>query len=206
MLLFFAFSISNGQITWTGNTDNDWHKTCNWSSNTIPTCLQDVIIPTAKTVNIAGIAHCKTIDIQGTAVINITGSGKLEVSDANACVGTKTDSGGCLIPSSAWTDDGSTNQFGVFTCFGPIPAQSSCKFFTNNTDYAITLNLSSIVTCGSWAPSNMPTIPAKGSLNVCLNTPAGCCPFTNANPYSIPWTATDLGSGTITVIVRTDID
>ena len=174
--------------------------------NQIPTCLHDVIIPTGNVVDITGIAHCKTLALQGIADINIIGSAKLEISDANTCSGTATDNSGCTIPGSAWTGNGSTNTYGTFTCFGPIPPQSDCVFFNNNTDFNITLDFSSIFTCGSWSPSSMPTIPAQGSLGVCLNTPAGCCPFTNADPKSIPWTSTDGGSGTITVIIRTDID
>ena len=89
--------IGHCQVTWTGSTDNDWHKGCNWSSSTIPTCLQDVVIPTATTVNVSGIAHCKTIALQGTSNLNITGSGKLEVSDNNSCVGTATNNPGCAV-------------------------------------------------------------------------------------------------------------
>ncbi|CAL2092434.1 T9SS type A sorting domain-containing protein [Tenacibaculum sp. 190524A02b] len=36
-------------ITWTGNTDNDWHTTSNWSSNTIPTSSNTVLVPNTVT-------------------------------------------------------------------------------------------------------------------------------------------------------------
>ena len=95
LLLFLSSVVKAQTITWTGATDNDWHKGCNWSSSTIPTCLQDVVIPTAKTVDVSGIAHCKTLVLQGSANLNITGSGNLEVSDNNSCAGIATDNGGC---------------------------------------------------------------------------------------------------------------
>ena len=99
-LFFVCFGLYAQTITWTGSTDNDWHKACNWSSAAIPTCTDDVVIPTTKTTDISGIAHCKTIAAQGTAIVNITGSGKLEVSDANTCVGTATNNTGGGTPTA----------------------------------------------------------------------------------------------------------
>lgn len=201
-------TISFGQPnTWDGSLDGDWHKSCNWSLDLVPTCAHDVVVPDLATdPDITGIAHCKTIEIQGNAILDIIGTGKLEVSDAGSCVGTATSNSGCTIPGSAWTGNGSSNNFGTFTCFSP-PIQSKCKVFNNNTDFNITLDLSTVTKpCGTWSPSSMPVIPAQGSVGVCLNTPSGCCPFTNAIDQTVSWTSTDMGSGTITVRIRTDID
>lgn len=36
-------------ITWTGNTDNDWNTSSNWSSNTVPTATSIITIPNGLT-------------------------------------------------------------------------------------------------------------------------------------------------------------
>lgn len=87
-------------ITWVGGTDNDWHKSCNWNTSVLPTCSDDVVIPTAKFPDVTGIAHCNTIEIQGTSVIDVIGSGIIEVSDAGSCVGTATNNTGGGTPTA----------------------------------------------------------------------------------------------------------
>lgn len=57
----FLSAQMSAQNTWTGSTDNDWHKACNWSANAIPTVTDDVVIPTAGTYPVvSGNAHCRT--------------------------------------------------------------------------------------------------------------------------------------------------
>ena len=132
--IFGSYIISAQTVTWNGNQDNDWHKSCNWSTGSIPTCLQDVVIPTASAVDVSGIAHCKTIALQGTADINITGSAKLEVSDNNSCVGTATNNGGCvtnLLPNPSFED---------YSCCPSGNSQMSCvddwyQYTSGTSDY-----------------------------------------------------------------------
>ena len=41
-----AFGLTGfSQITWTGTTSDDWNVGTNWSSTTIPTATDDVVIP-----------------------------------------------------------------------------------------------------------------------------------------------------------------
>ena len=98
--ILIHFNSFNQTVTWTGSFDNDWHKACNWSPIGVPSCLNDVVIPTAKTPEVSGIAHCRTIDIQGTSIIDITGSGALEVRNVNTCSGTATDNTGGVTPTA----------------------------------------------------------------------------------------------------------
>ena len=87
--------------TWTGSTDNSWHKACNWSLNSIPTCAQDVTVPNTVTKPVVtNTAHCKTLTIDtdagATVTVNSTGSGVIYIgSGGGTCSGTPTDLGGC---------------------------------------------------------------------------------------------------------------
>ena len=60
--------------TWTGATDNDWHKATNWSCNIVPTVDNDVTIPSGtvnKPVVLAGQADAKSLIVQGNATITV---------------------------------------------------------------------------------------------------------------------------------------
>lgn len=100
-VFFIVFPFYSQTNTWTGATDTDWHKACNWSLNLVPTCSHDVVIPDlANDPNITGIAHCKTIEVQGSStLLDIIGTAILEISNSGACVGVATIysccSGGC---------------------------------------------------------------------------------------------------------------
>ena len=101
-----AFAQTN---TWTGTTDTDWHKTCNWSLSLIPTCAHDVVVPTVTNYpTITGIAHSKSLSITSTAVnavtLNSSGGGIIYVASlGGSCTGTPTDNGGCAPACAAWT-------------------------------------------------------------------------------------------------------
>ncbi|MES2397537.1 MAG: glycine-rich protein [Bacteroidota bacterium] len=47
IIVFFLQIVAIGlaQTVWTGAVDTDWHKACNWSTNAVPTCSNNVIIP-----------------------------------------------------------------------------------------------------------------------------------------------------------------
>ena len=151
---FLITRLFSQTVTWNGSTDNDWHKPCNWTpSAAVPACTDNVVIPTAKTINVSGIAHCKTIAIQGTAIVNITGTGQLEVSDINACVGTETTNAGCpsanLLPNPSFEDR---------SCCPSALAQMNCVDSWVNassggsTDYFNTCGFTSPGCCGYGAP------------------------------------------------------
>jgi hypothetical protein len=95
---FIAFSIisfvsvAQTTITWTGNSNSDWHNACNWNPPQVPTCLDDVIVPYIAPPKyqplITAIAGCKTIDIKSDdgAVVTINSGGILQLTDvAGTC-------------------------------------------------------------------------------------------------------------------------
>ena len=104
LALFSNFIIFSQTNTWTGATDTDWHKACNWSLNVIPTCAHNTVIPnTTNKPSVTGIAHCSDIQIQSSlgARVDVVGSGRLDVGQFGGCTGTPTDNGGCTPPLAA---------------------------------------------------------------------------------------------------------
>ena len=100
-MLFFCLSFYCQTNTWNGNADTDWHKSCNWSLNVIPTVTHDVIIPTVTNYPvITGNAHCQSLSITSTAspalTINSSGGAELCISSTNggACITSLTDNSG----------------------------------------------------------------------------------------------------------------
>lgn len=89
--MFLVMNLGYGQVYWDGSTgDRNWNNPANWSSNAVPTILEDVIIldgtsTNLRTVNINTAAVCKTLTISAGANINtvtIIGSNSLTVSGA----------------------------------------------------------------------------------------------------------------------------
>lgn len=188
--------------TFTGATDNSWHKDCNWDTNAIPTCTDAAVIPTGFIVDVSGIGHCSSLDLQGNADINIIGTAMLEISDANTCAGSATGSTGCTIPG-AWFNPCDMNppvgpsgfcSFDYFVC--PLSGPW-CHLWYNNTGSTITVNLPSPSPNMSWSPGQNFSIPPNSQLNVCVisgGTPCvGFAAFGQATWSSSP----DIGFGSI---------
>lgn len=75
-LLVFLFTsiICSSQIIWTGGgSDINWNTAENWSSNVVPTSMDDVEIPAGFTVTITGVANCESLELKGSAILNIDG-------------------------------------------------------------------------------------------------------------------------------------
>jgi len=66
-------------ITFTGNTDNDWHTMSNWNPNMVPDFCSEVIIPSGKTVNssAANTVTAHSIEIANGSVLNLDGQIKI---------------------------------------------------------------------------------------------------------------------------------
>src|ERR1043165_189891 len=99
LLALVGFAQTN---TWTGSTDNDWHKPCNWSLNQIPQCSHDVVVPvTANNPHITALAHCRTLEVQYTngaqVYLETSNGGVLIISTANngGCSATPVEHAGC---------------------------------------------------------------------------------------------------------------
>jgi uncharacterized protein (TIGR02145 family) len=85
--------------SWTGSSDSDWHKPCNWNPQAVPTCCQSVYIP--LTVNqpvVSGTASCKDISIESSsgALLTVNSNANLQIetcpniSTQNNCIGSIT--------------------------------------------------------------------------------------------------------------------
>ncbi|WP_422106622.1 T9SS type A sorting domain-containing protein [Winogradskyella sp.] len=74
LVFLFASLVSSSQIIWTGGGgDINWNTANNWSSTTIPTAMDNVEIPAGFTVTIMGVASCQSLELKGSAILNIDG-------------------------------------------------------------------------------------------------------------------------------------
>jgi len=72
LLSLLMSTIAFGQTIWTGGGFNsDWNDTDNWSSSSVPTSSNDVVIPSGFTVTISTAVNVKSINLQGNSVLNI---------------------------------------------------------------------------------------------------------------------------------------
>ncbi len=85
--------------SWTGSSDSDWHKPCNWNPQAVPTCCQSVYIPlTANQPVVSGTASCKDISIESSsgALLTVNSNANLQIetcpniSTQNNCIGSIT--------------------------------------------------------------------------------------------------------------------
>jgi hypothetical protein len=51
-----------------------WYAGCNWSTGTVPTLADDVIIPTGYAITLTSPAYANTITLQGTSTITVQGT------------------------------------------------------------------------------------------------------------------------------------
>jgi len=116
--LMLAFGLTGfSQITWTGTTSDDWNVGTNWSSTTIPTATDDVVIPNVTNfpdVLTSTTAAAKSITITGvepSGLIELFVHGTLTVEEgitvSNASSVLKIFSGGKVIYSGDIDNSGS---------------------------------------------------------------------------------------------------
>lgn len=77
-LLFLCFfcltTIAESQVVWTGGGANvNWNTDENWSTSMVPGSTDDVEIPSGFTVTIEGVASCQSLELQGSAILNLDG-------------------------------------------------------------------------------------------------------------------------------------
>jgi len=83
-------------LTWTGNTNTDWHNTANWNPAIIPTRLNDVTLPTGRSNYpnlVTSTPVCKNLTINNGATFTIGNSGRVIAGGDLACAGTLTYAG-----------------------------------------------------------------------------------------------------------------
>jgi hypothetical protein len=76
LLGLLVASAHSATITYDGPTGGDWNTAANWSTGTLPTLADDVIIPTAKQVRVTSAisstdALARSLSVQGTGQVVI---------------------------------------------------------------------------------------------------------------------------------------
>ena len=69
-------------VTWTGATSSDWFTATNWDSGTVPTALQDVVIP--QTLNEPIISDNMSVAVANNLTIQLNAVLKIETTDVDA--------------------------------------------------------------------------------------------------------------------------
>ncbi len=169
-------TVNSCTITWTGATSTDWATTSNWSSLSIPTTIDDVIIPSSVTSN-----RMPTI-VASTDVRSLTNSGTLTISSA-----------GTLNAYGDITNNGTlTTVAGSTVAFKGSTAQSMTGV---STLYNVVINNTGGVALQSALAVNGTLSLTKGVLTTNSNLTIN---FDNGG--NIGYTSGDLGSisGTVT--------
>jgi hypothetical protein len=77
-----AFISPVDTLTWTGASDSDWHKACNWSPQVVPQQCNTVVIPfTTNQPVVSQVAACKDIWIYTTngALLTVNNGANLQI-------------------------------------------------------------------------------------------------------------------------------
>jgi hydrogenase maturation factor len=87
-----TLEIIPGALTWTGTVDHNWNLNLNWTPNTVPTSLHDIIIPDVindPEIYTGANAVCDSMTISGSATITINNGYTLTLSGSwNNATGT----------------------------------------------------------------------------------------------------------------------
>ncbi len=80
---FTGGTLSSNTYQWVGNTSTAWNNSANWSSGSVPTATNNVIIPANRPFNPVvanGVtANCKTITVNPGAAVTVATGGNLKV-------------------------------------------------------------------------------------------------------------------------------
>ena len=71
MCVFVSFTAQSQTITWNGSSNNVWSNASNWDLGIVPNSSYDVVIPSGSIVTLSSDANVKSINLQGTAQLNL---------------------------------------------------------------------------------------------------------------------------------------
>jgi hypothetical protein len=175
-------TVNSCTITWTGATSNAWNTNTNWSSSSVPTTIDDVIIPASVTSNrmpvISAGSDVRSVSNSGT--ITMTSSGILNVYGNISSTGTFT-----TVSGSAVAFNGNTAQ----TVNG-VSALHNVKM--NNTGGGV--SLSSALTVNGTLSLTRGVLTTNSKLTINFD-----------NGGNIAYTGSELGSISGTVSGRRDL-
>jgi hypothetical protein len=86
MYLLFMGLAAQAQTTWTGATSTDWATASNWSTNSVPTATDNVLIPyvagNAPTIGASTVALANSVGVAIGGTLTITSSATLTINGA----------------------------------------------------------------------------------------------------------------------------
>ncbi len=162
--------MSCNTLTWTGATSSDWFDQTNWSSGTIPTSVDDVVIPSSA-------PNEPEIATEGAICGAIT-------IDSGASLTMDATTGYTLSVSKDWTNNGTftsgigTVDFVNTTSYQEITGASTTNFYilkVTKGNPNVILEVNSLITLD--APSN-PLVLSSGTFK--LSSASTITPFTTA--------------------------
>ncbi|WP_309641473.1 T9SS type A sorting domain-containing protein [Flavobacterium sp.] len=145
-LFFFIAScvslmVSAQTNTFNGAISNNWNVAANWTLNTVPTALHDVVIPTGKSVEIYNAATTKSLQLQGTATLFLSSNLSILQTSSIAANATFNWSGGVLSGGGTLNNLGALNFVpagGKYLTEATIINNSGTMTFT--TDWNLSIN------------------------------------------------------------------
>lgn len=125
VFLFFLLlsQMLHAQVTWDGGASTtNWTDADNWTSNAVPTAMDEVVISGATVHIAAGVsAVALSVSVSGTATLQIAATGSLTINTGSSFA--------LSLSSSNLVNDGSLN---ITNCTGGISVASASSSLVNN--------------------------------------------------------------------------
>lgn len=183
---------TTGPNTWTGNSSTDWETNGNWSSGSVPTSGDDILIPSTVTdpvisTSVSGV----DLTIESGGELTISGSGSITLSGDVDISGTLnyTSSGSITLSKSSGTLSGTGSQTGadyVIASGGSYTLNDSWSIDNMNVNSGGSLDVATTKTLTTATDlTNGGTLTCSGSANL-----------TVGGDVSLTGTTT-MGSGTL---------
>jgi hypothetical protein len=198
------------QTTWTGATSTDWATASNWSTQTVPTASDDVVIPSGPTnqptLSSAG-AVAKTVEVQSGTTLTIASTGTLTINGKKNITGDPDLTTGFLsngtVNNSGQLALGTTASVGTYGIY-------NLSTFNNKPGGTIAIDRSGAYglnhQSGTFTNEGMLTIGAKakvgntgiGNVSTFNNKPGGRIAIDNSSLYGLANLSGGTLSGTFT--------
>ena len=137
IIMFTTAAIWSQTNTFNGAEDTNWNNGNNWSLNLIPTSFNDVVIPTGKTVAISAAASAKSIQLLGTAVLNLSSTVTVSLTTTIAPNAVMNWNGGIFDGGGVLNNAGTINLLpGGKTITGGTTFNNT-GLITHNTDWSL---------------------------------------------------------------------